>query len=74
MGEFQFVHFAKKVCFRPPKTEHGLDSNSAGLGNVNYPDPKGSGLVIPNFVSGLTDGRRFTPTDTEFEDKPNGRQ
>jgi hypothetical protein len=42
--------------------------------SVNYPDTKGSGLVIPNFVSGLTDGRRFTPTDTEFEDKPNGRQ
>jgi hypothetical protein len=27
------------------------------------------GFVIPNFVSGLTDGWRFTPADTEFEDK-----
>jgi hypothetical protein len=41
---------------------------------VNYPDPEGLGLIIPNFVSGLTDDWRFTPTDTELEDKPNGRQ
>jgi tetratricopeptide (TPR) repeat protein len=35
---------------------------------------KTAGLVIPNFMSGLTDGWHFTPADTEFEDKSNRQQ
>jgi hypothetical protein len=50
-------------------------SSASGLSiYVNYPDPEWSGLVISNFVSGLTDGWRFTPVNTEFEDKSNRRQ
>jgi hypothetical protein len=59
------------VDHRLPLPSHYCSNSIRAAIQINYPDSEGSGLIIPNFMSELTDGLRFTPTDTEFEDKPN---